>query len=342
MVLSFLMKKVSTMKNLTKTIGIAFTVASLTLAPLVEAARMGKGGSAGMRRSAPPPAYRTQTAPPAQPPVANQTTPAPGQTQPRQGPGVGTAVAAGAVGAMAGYALGSAMNDNGSANSAPQAQAAPDPAAAQANSEWGQASAQHTKTADTPWGLILILGALFFAGLFWFRRKVAPPLPASAQHAGRPDARGAEPARFEPIPKIGSGAPGYSGQGQAQAYAITRLTDGTETPHFLRQAKATFLHLQSLNSAESVDEVRKYMTTELFQSLRDVIINNKEIADFPTLECQLIESTEEAGRHVASVRFSGMVSESVGDEPIPFNETWHYVKESATQNKWLVAGIQQD
>ena len=174
-------------------------------------------------------------------------------------------------------------------------------------------------------------------GLIWFRRRVAPPLPNQGQGGLE------QPTRFAPIPTIGSGTPGSNAAlAQDRGLNIQRLTDGTETPHFLRQAKATFLHLQSLNSPDSLEEVRKYMTNELFESLRDDIINNSEIADFPTLNCQLIESIEEEGRHVASVRFGGMVSEAVNANPVPFTETWHYIKDPTTQNKWLVAGIQQE
>jgi predicted lipid-binding transport protein (Tim44 family) len=83
------------------------------------------------------------------------------------------------------------------------------------------------------------------------------------------------------------------------------------------------------------------MTPELFDELRGTIASNGDVADFQNLDCQLVDSATEVGRYIASVRFSGQVSESVNATPVPFNETWHYVKDPAG-TKWLVAGIQQD
>jgi hypothetical protein len=90
-----------------KTIMLAFTLVSVLAAPFAEAARLGGGKSAGMRRSAPTKSYQQPTPMPA-PAAAPQAAP---QAQPK-GPGIGTAIAAGAAGAAAGYMLGSAMNNN--------------------------------------------------------------------------------------------------------------------------------------------------------------------------------------------------------------------------------------
>ena len=45
---------------------------------------------------------------------------------------------------------------------------------------------------------------------------------------------------------------------------------------------------------------------------------------------------------IASVRFNGMVSETVGAPAVQFSETWHYIKDDSSNGKWLVAGIQQN
>jgi len=149
--------------------------------------------------------------------------------------------------------------------------------------------------------------------------------------------------RFDPIPQIGSGFPGSSSsQAGFGSPDLRRLPDGTETPYFLRQAKATFLHLQSLNSPDSLDEVRRYMTPELFDELRGEIASNSEVADFSQLDCQLIDAAEENGRYIASVRFDGLVSESVNSSPVPFVEVWNFVKNPGLSDKWMVAGIQQN
>jgi len=291
-----------------KTMMLAFTLVSVLAAPFAEAARLGGGKSAGMRRSAPTKSYQQPTPMPA-PAAVPQAAP---QAQPKKGPGIGTAIAAGAAGAAAGYMLGSAMNSNHAS---------------------GNAVDNAGAGSGIPWGTLALLGLLGIGGLMWFRRKSASPAgmnaPMPASNGPTFNSNSQDAARFEPAPAMSSAVPG-------------RLPDGTETPNFLRQAKATFLHLQSLNTPDSLEEVRKYMTPDLFEGLRNEIAGNSDVADFPQLDCQLAEAVEEGGRYIATVRFSGTVSESVNAAAVPFNEYWHYIKDGSTAGKWLVAGIQQD
>lgn len=284
-----------------KTSILALSLMAVLASPLAEAARLGKGKSSGMQRAAPTQTFQQQNAMPGKTPA---------QAAPQQkGSGIGGMVAAGAAGAAAGYLLGSAMGDD---------------------------------DGGFPW-LAVIGGSLAgLALLAFFRRRAAN---ASMRHAPQP--LKAQPMQFQPagpgnIPPVGSGQPGFGGSGLTPPpTSFQRLPDGTEAPHFLRQAKATFLHLQNLNSADSLEEVRKYMTADLFNALREDIRTNNEPADFPQLDCQIIEATMENSRMIASVRFHGQVSETVGAPVVPFSEVWHYVKDDSTQGKWLVAGIQQ-
>jgi len=302
-----------------KTILLAFTLVSVLAAPFADAARLGSGKSSGMRRTAPAQSYQQPTPMPAPAPQ-----PAP-QAQPNK-PGIGTAIAAGAAGAAAGYMLGSAMNGNHASGNAVE-----------------------TAGSGIPWGTIALLGLLGIGGLMLFRRKTAADNGALVRNgASTPtgfNTMNQDASRFEPIPPIGSGmgqATAYGAPAMANTSQPGRLPDGTETPNFLRQAKATFLHLQSMNSPDSLDEIRKYMTPELFEALRGDIAGNGEVADFPQLDCQLLAAVDEAGRYIATVRFSGMVSESVNAPAVPFKEDWHYIKDGSTGGKWLVAGIQQE
>ena len=289
-----------------KTSILALSLIAVLATPFAEAARMGKGKSAGMQRAAPTQSFQHQQAIPAK-------TPAPAPMAPQQkGSGIGGMVAAGAAGAAAGYLLSSAFG----------------------NHENG--------TGGFPW-LAVIGGSLAgLALLSFFRRRAAnqqaprqvPPLQSQPIHF--------QPAPANGIPPIGSGQNAMGGSGLTPPPAsLQRLPDGTEAPHFLRQAKATFLHLQNLNSADSLEEVRKYMTPDLFNALKDDISGNSEPADFPQLDCQIVEATVESSRMIASVRFTGTVSETVGAAAVAFSETWHYVKDDSSNGKWLVAGIQQ-
>ncbi|BEV73029.1 MULTISPECIES: Tim44 domain-containing protein [unclassified Paludibacterium] len=318
------------MNSRAKTIILAFSVVSLLLSPLAEAARMGKGRSAGMRRAAPTQTYQK----PAQPAAPQQQVPAQAPAQPqKKGVGVGTAVAAGVAGAAAGYMIGSATNNQAHA-AAPATASAPSAA---------PAPAEAPQQPGTPWMLILALGAVFLAGLIWFRRRMASPEHApQAMRPQAPPPSMPNDNRFDPIPAIGSGFPQQGAAPSAGPAVPSRLPDGTETPYFLRQVKATFLHLQSLNTPDSLDEVRRYMTPELFEELRHDIANNPMTADFTDLDCQLVEASEENGRYIASVRYFGLVSEEVNAAPVPFSETWHFIKDAGTSGKWMVAGIQQN
>jgi hypothetical protein len=82
-----------------------------------------------------------------------------------------------------------------------------------------------------------LLGLLGIGGLMWFRRKTASPAPMnSPMPAGNGpvfNSNSQDAARFEPIPKIGSGLGQPAGYGAAPAMASAvpgRLPDGTETP----------------------------------------------------------------------------------------------------------------
>lgn len=296
------------MNSRVKTTVLALSLITVLASPFADAARLGKGRSAGMQRSTPTQSFQQQAIPPKAP---LQTAPAPQ----RKGSGVGGMVAAGAAGAAAGYLLGSAMNDGKTTNG---------------------------EDGGFPW-LYVIGGSLAgLALLSFFRRRAA-----NQQMSRAPQSLNTQPMQFQPagangIPPIGSGNPQFGGSGLTPPPAsLQRLPDGTEVPHFLRQAKATFLHLQNLNSADSLEEVRKYLTPDLFQALKEDISANTEPADFPQLDCQVLEGSMENGRMICSVRFHGLVSESVGAPAVPFSETWHYLKDDSSNGKWLVAGIQQ-
>src|SRR5574343_1218948 len=183
-----------------KTSFLALSLIAVLASPLAEAARVGKGKSAGMQRAAPTQSFNQQQAVPSKGPMQ-----APGQVAPQQkGSGIGGMVAAGAAGAAAGYLLGNAMGDD---------------------------------DGGFPW-LAVIGGSLAgLALLSFFRRRAAskqaarraPPLQTQPMHF-QPS-----PAGANGIPPIGSGNNAMGGSGLTPPPAsFQRLPDGTEAPHFLR------------------------------------------------------------------------------------------------------------
>ncbi len=294
---------------------IALLSVSVFAASVAEAARMGGGRSTGMQRS-----QITRSAPqsPAQQISPQQPVQQPAQQPQRSGPGWGGVAAGVAAGAATGYLVSKAM-EPGAAGASAVAQAAP----------------VEQPGGGIPWGWILALGAVAFLGARMLTRRRAQPVPAGLSSAG--------------------GAPGFDqpngerkvfrmGEGMSAAPVANvsgRLPDGTETAAFLRQARASFQHIQALNSPEQMEEVRKYLTPELFEELKADIGVNRDVAEFHDLQVDLLDSSREGGRLVASVRFSGRVSETLNAPAVPFAEVWHFVRPSETDPRWVLAGIEQ-
>lgn len=317
--------------------------AAMLASPLAEAGRLGSGRSSGMSRSysrpAPTPGYsRPQQAAPQ--PYAPQPYRAPAaQPQQRSGPGWGGVAAGAAAGAAAGYLLG----QSGSSSPAPAAAPAPAAPATASDAALGGAPAQ---PSSFPWGMLFLLGGVGLAGFYFLRRKSATAAaPAAGNYAGRGGVAGAgDGGRVfrigEGAVDAGSSAP--SGFASAAPSRGERLPDGTDVPAFLRQAKASFMHLQTMNSPDNIDELRKYLTPELYESIKADVLANQDTAEFPSLQAEVVETGIEGGHYIATVRFSGMVSESVNAPEQPFEELWHFIKPTASGSpKWLVAGIQQ-
>lgn len=301
-----------------RSLTIALLSVSLFVAGTADAARMGSGRSSGMKRN-----ITTQSAPQRQAqqvPPQQQTAPqtAPQTAQQQSGPGWGGVAAGVAAGAATGYLVSKAMEPNGQA------------AASQA------AVAPQQRSSGIPWGTILLLGGLGLLGAMWLSRRNASnratPVPAGMA----PSAAGSQQADSQKVFRVGEGLTAAPAAAQSG-----RLPDGTETAAFLRQVRASFQHIQSLNSPEQLEEVRKYLTPDLFEELKAEISANREVAEFHDLQADLLDASGTDGRLVASVRFSGRVSESLNAPAAPFAEVWHFVRPSENDPRWVLAGIEQ-
>lgn len=142
---------------------------------------------------------------------------------------------------------------------------------------------------------------------------------------------------------VGGGVATQAPFGGASMSSGNQLPDGTEPAAFLRIARQRFNHIQSVNSASNIEEIRRYLTPELYNSMYSDIMANQDqdVAEFSNLNAMVAESTTENGQYVVSVRFTGTVSEDLNSLPQPFTEIWHFVKPVGSQQDWVVAGIQQ-
>lgn len=298
------------------------------------AGRFGNAKNSGIQRSQAPTSNTNPTYSPGAPTGAAQ-----GQ-QRSGGMGAGTAAMLGAAaGAAGGYML--AKNSNN-----PNAS--------------GVVSNEARSTI--PWGTILILIIILAFGMMFFRKKTHPGLSSgNPMNNFTPNNTNAfnMPNINRTPNKISTTKPGKPlvKFGAAAAAPVNiemdKMPDGIETIYFLRQAKGMFLHIQSMNNADNLDEIQKYMTSKLFADTKDDIANNKSIADFTNLDCILMSCDEikdaisEDGQPLepqllASVKFFGNVSDTPEQEPVTFSEIWSFVKSASTNNKWIVAGISQE
>lgn len=181
------------------------------------------------------------------------------------------------------------------------------------------------------------------------KKKIAASNPYA------PNSSGPNASPFGQTPPTGRGSNdttnvfGQSVGGAAPAAGAfsqsgSQLPDGTEPAAFLRIARQRFNHIQSMNTASNIEEIRRYLTPDLYQSMyRDIMANqDQDVAEFSNLNAMVAGSSTENGQYVVSVRFTGTVSEDLNSLPQPFAEVWHFSKPAASTEEWLVAGIQQE
>ncbi|EOQ64678.1 hypothetical protein F935_00328 [Acinetobacter calcoaceticus ANC 3811] len=316
-------------------------MAALAISPLAEAKRAGGGKSHGMARSTTSSQSYQQ---PRQVTPAQQPTTAPQ----RSGPGVGSMVAAGVAGAAVGAVAANALADDKPTSTEHQA--------TQAGTEQAAQAQQEEKKGGIPsWLWVLLAAALAF---FVFRKlgakkKLAGNNPYAPNNDGQnPFGRSAAP---QATPRnagdntnifgqsVGGGAATQAPFGSATTSNGNQLPDGSEPAAFLRIARQRFNHIQSMNTASNIEEIRRYLTPELYSSMYNDIMENQDqdVAEFSNLNAMVVDSATENGQYVVSVRFTGTVSEDLNSLPQPFTEIWHFVKPAGSQQDWVVAGIQQ-
>ncbi len=113
---------------------------------------------------------------------------------------------------------------------------------------------------------------------------------------------------------------------------------------FLRSAKTSFIRLQAANDRKDLNDIREYTTPEMFAEIsmqmheRD---NTPQHTNVISINAELLEVVNEADLALASVRFTGQLSEN-NATPDNIDEIWHVQKDLKDDNSvWLLAGIQQ-
>ncbi|WP_186410180.1 Tim44 domain-containing protein [Candidatus Propionivibrio aalborgensis] len=193
---------------------------------------------------------------------------------------------------------------------------------------------------------------------FGMKRQAVTPKPASPAQAAPAPTNPASAAGAATTPKrnwMGPIAGLAAGLGIAALLshfgtssssvppATQHIPDGFDTEGFLRVAKLNFIRMQAANDAKNLEDIREFVSPEVFAEIKmqmDERGSAPQQTDVATLNAELLEVCTESNRHVASVHFSGMISDAAGAAAVPFDEVWNLSK-PIEGGGWVVAGIQQ-
>lgn len=113
---------------------------------------------------------------------------------------------------------------------------------------------------------------------------------------------------------------------------------------FLRNAKSSFIRLQAANDRKDINDVREYTTPEIFAEISMQMQergNTVQKTEVIVINAELLEVANEGDYSIASVRFTGQLSENGGIAE-NVDEIWYIQKNLQDTNAaWLLAGIQQ-
>ncbi|MBZ0096059.1 MAG: 39S ribosomal protein L45 [Sulfuricella sp.] len=183
-------------------------------------------------------------------------------------------------------------------------------------------------------GNILMILALV-GGAFFIFRMLRKPQPLPVQYAGHTE----RTSVADIAAPNGSAAPAAAMQSSS-----TRPAWFEDEP-FLREAKKQFLRLQDANDRGDINDIREYVTPEMYA---EISMQIQERGDKPnktevvTLNAEIADVVTEGDLVIASVRFSGMIREEANGPAAAFSEIWHIQKSQSQPNAtWFISGIQQ-
>ena len=139
--------------------------------------------------------------------------------------------------------------------------------------------------------------------------------------------------------------PVYGGGAAAVAASATNsIPADFPAEAFLRSAKLSFIRLQAANDRKDLNDIREYTTPEMFAEISMQMQERDSTAqktDVIAINADLLQVVDEGDLAIASVRFTGQLSENNG-APESVDEIWHVQKSLSDQKSvWLLAGIQQ-
>ncbi len=156
----------------------------------------------------------------------------------------------------------------------------------------------------------------------------------------------------QPLQYAGAGAaersvvtlPGGAGA-HSVAAATSRAPLEFDAAGFIRHARLNFVRLQEAHDQKDLSMMRDFLAPDVYREIEADIHAAGAVprkTEVLTLEAEVLDIAEEAGSHIVSVRFSGLMREAADRDAEPFTEIWHLEKPVTGRGGWLVAGIQQE
>ena len=188
--------------------------------------------------------------------------------------------------------------------------------------------------------LLLLAGAVFFIIRMLRKPRTGEHTP-SMQYSGM---NTNTQERFN-TPPFTAPAGTAVADNSGTAYRQPNIPADFKVEPFLRNAKASFMRLQTAHDHGDVNEIRDYTTPEMLAEI-SAQINERGSAQQKTevmfIDANLLEVETTHDMAIASVRFTGQLRDVPDGEPEAFDEIWHVQKDLKDPNAtWLLAGIQQ-
>lgn len=187
--------------------------------------------------------------------------------------------------------------------------------------------------------MLLLAGAVFFVIRMLRKPKTEESTP-SMQYSGM-NTNTRDSFNTPPFTTPAGTAPVDNGS----AYRQPNIPADFKVEPFIRNAKASFIRLQTAHDHGNVEEIRDYTTPEMLAEI-SAQINERGDAQQKTevmfIDANLLEVETTNDTAIASVRFTGQLRDVPDGELEAFDEIWHVQKDLKDPNAtWLLAGIQQ-
>ncbi|KAF1029963.1 MAG: hypothetical protein GAK40_00229 [Burkholderia plantarii] len=154
-----------------------------------------------------------------------------------------------------------------------------------------------------------------------------------------------QPASSSSYANEAAGVFGGAASGAATGFgaaAAPSVPAGFDTEAFVRNAKVYFVRLQTAWDEGNTADIREFTTPEMFAEVKIDLASRgpgKNQTDVVQLDADLLGVEDRGGQYEASVRFHGLIRETAGASPEPFEEVWNLTRSG--NDGWLLAGIQQ-